>query len=78
MEQDNPRFRSRYHWEDVVTRTKLLHAARALSAALEAVQNMETPAEREIRLSEGRSSPTGWPIKRIVRATVSHEEPTNA
>lgn len=51
----------------------LLNAAKetsaALGAAIEAVKTMQTPiaetwAEREQRLSEGRSSPTGWPIVR--------------
>lgn len=42
-----------------------------LRYALEAVSNMrhvESWAEREQRLAEGRSSPTGWPVKRIDRA----------
>lgn len=51
----------------------LLNAAKetsaALGAAIEAVKTMQTPiaetlADREQRLSEGRSSPTGWPIVR--------------
>lgn len=40
----------------------------AMSVAIEAVRKMderETWAEREQRLAEGRSSHTGWPIKRI-------------
>jgi len=44
---------------------------RAMSAALEVVSNMqpvETWAEREQRLAEGRSSPTGWPMKRLPRS----------
>ena len=53
----------------------VLNAARevssAMSAALEAVRTMqpvkETWEEREQRLAEGRSSPTGWPIKRLPR-----------
>jgi len=43
----------------------------AFKAALDAVANMrrvESWAEREQRLAEGRSSPTGWPVKRIDRA----------
>lgn len=41
----------------------------ALGAAIEAVKTMQPPiaetwADREQRLSEGRSSPTGWPIVR--------------
>lgn len=34
-------------------------------AALHAVSKIETWSEREQRLSEGRSSPTGWPIVRL-------------
>lgn len=30
----------------------------------------ETWAEREQRLAEGRSSPTGWPIKRLDTITI--------
>lgn len=53
----------------------LLDAARetsaALGAAIEAVKTMQTPiaetrADREQRLSEGRSSQTGWPIVRVM------------
>lgn len=47
--------------------TQVLETSKALSAALEAVRGMhiETIEDRERRLSEGRSSHTGWPIKRI-------------
>lgn len=36
-----------------------------LDAALHAVSKIETWSEREQRLIEGRSSPTGWPIVRL-------------
>lgn len=47
--------------------TQVLETSKALSAALEAVQgmNLETIEDRQRRLSEGRASHTGWPIKRI-------------
>ena len=43
----------------------------AFKAALDAVANMrrvESWAEREQRLAEGHSSPSGWPVQRISRA----------
>ena len=36
-----------------------------LDAALHAVSKIETWSQREQRLLEGRSSPTGWPIVRL-------------
>lgn len=47
--------------------THVLETSKALSAALEAVRgmNLETIEDRQRRLSEGRASHTGWPIKRI-------------
>jgi hypothetical protein len=46
----------------------VLETSKALSSALDAVRGMhiETIEDRERRLLEGRSSHTGWPIKRIV------------
>lgn len=36
-----------------------------LDAAINAVSKIESWSERELRLEQGRSSPTGWPIVRL-------------
>lgn len=36
-----------------------------LDAAINAISKIETWSQREQRLLEGRSSPTGWPIVRL-------------
>lgn len=55
--------------ENVVLLNAAKETSAALGAAIEAVKMMQPPiaetwADREQRLSEGRSSPTGWPIVR--------------